>query len=115
MKRMQEEKIFNQIKDDVSELIEKHLYKHRVVLNFDDSIYLEVKFLSTSNEELTSGKVINKLISGDATFSYEDGDIIRFSLYIKTNTSEIVFVGSSTETYLYTDATIQSYDIDTLI
>ena len=115
MRRMPEDKDFKQIQEDVSSLNEKHLYKHRVILNFDDSIYLEIRFLSTSNTQIDSRSAINKLIAGDATYSYEDGDIIRFNLYIETTANEIVFVGSTTESYGYSDATIQSYDIDTLI
>lgn len=115
MKRMQEEKDFKQIQEEVSNLNEKHLYKHHIVLNFDDSIYLKINFSSTSNTQIDSRAAITKLIAGDASYSYEDGDIIRFNLYIKPTDNEIVFVGSSTETYEYSDAVIMSYDIDTIL
>lgn len=113
MKRMQEDKDFKQIQEDVSMLNGKHLYRHRVQIDFDESILLEVSFISDNDIHQTFGDIKVLMSSGVASFMYEDGANARNSLYLTYNT--IVFLGSATEEYNDNKAHIVAYNIDTLI
>ena len=113
---MPEDKDFKQIQEDVSSLNEKHLYRHNIVLNYDDSIYLKVSFISNTNEELTTARQIIFLIrEGKASFCFRDSDVDYFDISYNSLDREIYFNGTSQEIYDEALGEIDSYDIDTLI